>query len=243
MPEPLSEVIARVIRRVVELAQTDEALRADLHVLAEEVLGATTEAERPVPLTFGQADPETHRPSITLELSHPADQEDSLDGLEARLREKARGARDAASRQSGFGAGLDLEEAQADTQEPLHAQAAGCYDAAAEALSLVRSVSPASGDPFRRSLHLLVEAQSGLRAAIRALQRPDDPDQRAVYELARDLAAQHQVFIRRYMRADDLADPRSGPTCSSGFDRSQRPCPAGNARRPRSRGSTRSSPG
>ena len=50
-----------------------------------------------------------------------------------------------------------------------------------------------------------------MRSALRRLQAPDDPDQLAAYEWVRDAAARHRVFIKRYLRADDLADPARWP--------------------------------
>src|SRR5262249_19892072 len=41
---------------------------------------------------------------------------------------------------------------------------------------------------------------------LQRLQAPDDPDQLAVFEWVRATAARHRIFLRRYMRADDLAD-------------------------------------
>ncbi|QDV34378.1 hypothetical protein [Tautonia plasticadhaerens] len=86
----------------------------------------------------------------------------------------------------------------------------GCFEALAGASAL------AAGDGERRgalgrSLHLLAEAQSAVRSATQHLQAPDDPDQLAAYEWARDAATRHRVFIKRYLRADDLADPARWP--------------------------------
>ena len=58
---------------------------------------------------------------------------------------------------------------------------------------------------------LLAEAQSALRQSLRRLKAPDDPDQLAAYEWVREAAARHRIFLKRFLRADDLADPEGWP--------------------------------
>ncbi|MGC8639767.1 MAG: hypothetical protein ACP5XB_07790 [Isosphaeraceae bacterium] len=87
---------------------------------------------------------------------------------------------------------------------------AGCFEAVAESLAL-------AGEPQRqrkaqeRVLRHVAEAQSALRQALRRLEIEDDPDQESVYEWVRARAARDRVYLRRHMRADDLADPSSWP--------------------------------
>jgi hypothetical protein len=66
-----------------------------------------------------------------------------------------------------------------------------------------------------RALPLLAEAQSMLRRALQRLHAPDDPDQLAVYGIVREAAARHRIYVRRHMRADDLADPSGWPNLLS----------------------------
>jgi hypothetical protein len=86
----------------------------------------------------------------------------------------------------------------------------GCFETVAEALELVRDVQEKrSGGPrvLERLLPLVSEAQSALRAALARLDAPDDPDQLEVFEWLKATAARHHLYIKRFMRADDLADP------------------------------------
>src|SRR5262249_54870163 len=86
----------------------------------------------------------------------------------------------------------------------------GCFQAVAEALSLVRCTldSPKILEPL---LPLVAEAQSALRAAIARIPAPDDRDQVRVFEWLKAAAARHRVYIKRFMRAGDLAPPTRWP--------------------------------
>lgn len=92
--------------------------------------------------------------------------------------------------------------------------AAGCFDALAEGLRLIPHTGQRQGG-LEKALPLLAEAQSGVRCALRRLQAPDDLDQLAVYKLVRETAARHRIFLRRFLRADDLADPEAWPALLS----------------------------
>jgi hypothetical protein len=83
----------------------------------------------------------------------------------------------------------------------------GCFDAVAAAIALVLDIDTVRPGRLEQSLPLLAEAQSALRAAIQGIQAPNDPDQLAVFEWLKRTAAQQHVYIRRHMRADDVADP------------------------------------
>lgn len=86
-----------------------------------------------------------------------------------------------------------------------------CFEATAEALGVVRV---ALEDPdaervgFERALDLLAEAQSMLRGAVTRFDGQTDADQTRTFHWLRATASEHQVFIRRFMRADDPADPK-----------------------------------
>ena len=86
----------------------------------------------------------------------------------------------------------------------------GCFEAVAEALRLVQDEQGRRAG-LERGLPLLAEAQSALRRSLQRLQAPDDPDQLEVYERVREIAARHRIFLKRFMRADDLADPEAWP--------------------------------
>lgn len=85
---------------------------------------------------------------------------------------------------------------------------AGCYDTVATAMALARDiVAEGSNALIERCLNLVAEAQSGLRTAIEAVNGPTDPDQKGVYDWLRQKAGQKQIYIPRYMRGEDRADP------------------------------------
>ena len=87
---------------------------------------------------------------------------------------------------------------------------AGCYETVAEAIALVRRMLPdaeANREFFEPALDLLAEAQSALRVAIDRIDGPSDPDQFRAYDWLRGVASREQIYIQRYMRIDDPADP------------------------------------
>ena len=89
-------------------------------------------------------------------------------------------------------------------------QVGGCFETVAEALMVVRDAQHRRGG-MERALPLLAETQSALRQSLRRLKVLDDPDQLAAYEWVREAAARHRIFLRRFMRADELADPEDWP--------------------------------
>jgi hypothetical protein len=91
---------------------------------------------------------------------------------------------------------------------------AACFENLAAGLSLVKQVLD---EPqlhqiqFEEAIDLLAESQSALRASIVDLDGPPDSDQLRVFNWLRDTAAENRIFIQRYMRLDDPADPRGWP--------------------------------
>jgi hypothetical protein len=87
---------------------------------------------------------------------------------------------------------------------------AGCFDAVADILSVVKQIQD---DPdlhraeFEHSLDLLAEAQCVLRASIDIIHGPTDTDQMQVFNWLKATASERQIFIQRFMRIDDPADP------------------------------------
>jgi hypothetical protein len=169
--------------------------------------------------------------------SHAAD----LNRIEARCRAKADAARWAAERQRRIHEGTDLQVENAPTDPELVEWAekltdcfywldtspgsqspeisildhvGGCFETVAAALSLVKEHNDQRSG-FERALNLLVEAQSGLRRALQRARAPDDPDQLEVYEWVRATAARRHIFLRRFMRVDDLAEPAGWTTLLS----------------------------
>ncbi len=162
---------------------------------------------------------------------------EGLQLIERRCRLKAEGARWALRRQKRLREGADFRTEIEPKDREIIAQAkelpdcflwmnhpsgpapspleqwdlvANAFDAVADALALVRSVLEDPEDHrdiFEQALDLLAEAQSALRAAIHQIDGPTDADQHAIFNWLRATAAEQQIFIQRYMRADDPADP------------------------------------
>ena len=166
----------------------------------------------------------------------PAD-EVELAQIEARCRLKAEGVRWAATRRLLIDEGAKFRWDVAPSDREIHARAraarcnlwmnvpgfrvpelaiadrlAGCFEALADAVALVRgtlAASEARRDFVQPSLDVLAEAQSALRVAIDHLDGPTDADQVKVYTWLRETAARNRIFIRRHLRLDDPADPSS----------------------------------
>ncbi|WP_165249898.1 hypothetical protein [Paludisphaera soli] len=196
----------------------------------------------PLPeLTLGRSPSPQPRLEVAAAPSAPSTTSDEdLAGIEARCRLKAEGLRWAAMRRRRIEEGADftfeiaprdreiLDRARGidcflwmntpDFSVPriptLHEDAAGCFDAVADGVSLVRGMLPdveANRRFFEPALDLLAEAQSALRVAIERIDGRKDPDQFAAYDWLRGVAAREQIYIRRYMRLDDPASPSSHP--------------------------------
>ncbi len=87
---------------------------------------------------------------------------------------------------------------------------AGCFEVVADAIALVRSTMAAlenNQDVFEQVLALTAEAQSTLRAAILRIDGPTDRDQAQVYSWLRTTTREQQIYLPRFMRGNDLADP------------------------------------
>jgi hypothetical protein len=86
---------------------------------------------------------------------------------------------------------------------------AGCFETLAEALGGVDKLREKhqGSKAIDRMLPLVAEAQSALRVALKRLGAPDDPDQLEVFEWVKATAARQHVYLKRFMRADDLANP------------------------------------
>ena len=89
-------------------------------------------------------------------------------------------------------------------------QIAGCFETVAEALLLASEQKDRRGN-LERVLKLLAEAQSSLRQSLQRIGAPADPDQLEVYEWVRATSARHRIFLKRFMRGDDRADPAEWP--------------------------------
>ena len=84
------------------------------------------------------------------------------------------------------------------------------YEVAAIAAGLLKELEDESAAPsplLGQVLESAAEAQSALRVAANALNGPKDVDQFALYDYLRKTAEFHRIYIRRFMRIDDPADP------------------------------------
>lgn len=89
-----------------------------------------------------------------------------------------------------------------------------CFDALAEAISVVRDVlTELSGrkSHLAVAIQLVAESQSALRAAVQQIDGPTDHDQIAAYAWLRATTSARRILIERYMVADDQADPENWP--------------------------------
>jgi len=88
---------------------------------------------------------------------------------------------------------------------------AGCFEVLADAIAIIRKMledAEESTESFEQAVDLLAEAQSALRVAVVHLEGPPtDHDQARVFGWLKNIAMHRQIFIRRYMRLDDPADP------------------------------------
>ncbi len=86
---------------------------------------------------------------------------------------------------------------------------AGCFESLAEGVAIARIALAKNQGPkvFERMLPLVAEAQSTLRIALKRLSAPDSPEQLEVFEWVKTTAAHHRIYLKRFMRADDEADP------------------------------------
>jgi hypothetical protein len=157
--------------------------------------------------------------------------------IEQRCRLKAKGARWAAERRRMINNGVDFRTEIDPKDREIIAQAktipecflwmnhpsgpspanlnmfddlAACYDTMAETVILLRDIFPEAEvlpEVFNRAMDLAAEAQSALRAAVYRIDGPNDNDQNAVFHWLKRTASALQIFIQRFMRADDTANP------------------------------------
>ena len=93
----------------------------------------------------------------------------------------------------------------------LYDDLAGSFETAALSLSMLRNVLANASDEreaLELALDLTAEAQSSIRGAISAINGDTDEDQFKIYSWLRATAAEEQILIRRFMRRDDVADPK-----------------------------------
>ena len=86
----------------------------------------------------------------------------------------------------------------------------GCFETLAESLRLLLSPK-ARRAGLEKALALVAESQSALRLSLQRLGIQGDPDQLSCYDHVRETAAAQRIFLKRFMRADELAEPGHWP--------------------------------
>lgn len=87
---------------------------------------------------------------------------------------------------------------------------AGCFETLAEAVSLVKEVMPdrhKQPDLVKQALTYMAQSQSALRMIVRQVYDRDDQDQMESYQWLRRITQVERIYLSRYMRLDDPADP------------------------------------
>lgn len=98
----------------------------------------------------------------------------------------------------------------ADEDIELYEQLGGCFANVAAAVNFLREALAPVGDeqpPLEQALLLAAEAQSALRAAASMLQASSDRDQLRLFYWLRVRSTDEGIFIQRFMRVADTADP------------------------------------
>lgn len=87
---------------------------------------------------------------------------------------------------------------------------AGCFETLAESVALVKEVMPdrhKSPDLVKQALTYMAQSQSALRMVVRQIYDRDDQDQMESYQWLRRITQVERIYLSRYMRLDDPADP------------------------------------
>ena len=89
---------------------------------------------------------------------------------------------------------------------------ARCFQTLARAIDLTRRVATRAGPACKiltieQALQTMAEAQSALRVAVQRISSQDDADQLAAYHWIEEQAAKRRIFLKRFMRKQDLANP------------------------------------
>ena len=198
--------------------------------------GPAREPLRQLTLGLSRTSPDLPK-SRTDPESRACDEDRELESLAARCLAKAEGARWAAERQRRIRERSEspdddaprdtailewaerltdafywasTDEASSTPDISLLDQVGGCFETVAEGLLLVRDAQRRRGG-LDRDLLLLAEAHLALRHSLQRVKAQQDPDQLEVYEWVRDAASRHRLFLKRFMRADDMADSAGWP--------------------------------
>jgi hypothetical protein len=198
--------------------------------------GHETPKPLPKPGAFAQPLVRAYQPPVIRQAQPVSDAD--LPMIAERCRLKAEGARWAAARERLLQAGVDFDIEIEPRDRDIIARAkmlpdcflwmchrdkpmpgdlaqyddlAGCFDAAASVLTLIDTLLKDAEDEdemFEEALDLAAETQSALRVAITGMDGNGDSDQLKIFNWLRMTGAEQQILIHRFMRKDDLADPK-----------------------------------
>lgn len=102
---------------------------------------------------------------------------------------------------------------------------AGSFETMADAVALVRGLLNDPSHPqddLERALQLLAESQSALYVATNNVGYKQDNDKRRVSQWLRTTISNRQVYIARFMKRDDPADPRNWQALKSRIEASSK---------------------
>jgi hypothetical protein len=167
----------------------------------------------------------------------PASPQDDLDGLAARCRAKGAAARSIAERQRCLPKRDEPSDDDTANNSEIRLWAdevmdafywvsageksglphisdldivGGYFETLTEGLRVVRDTEHLRSG-FEKALPLLVEAQSAVRRSLQRLKVPADLDELVAYDTVREATARHRVFLKRFLRADELATLETWP--------------------------------
>ena len=92
----------------------------------------------------------------------------------------------------------------------VYEEAARCFESLASAVALVRlilSETEMGEGVLGDALQLLAEAQSAVRVSVAKFGGISDNDQQEVFDWLRTTAGERRIFLERFMKSDDPADP------------------------------------
>jgi hypothetical protein len=188
-------------------------------------------------LTFGQPEPSAKPVAQSYSRYLTDSSQIALPLVESRCRLKAEGARWAATRHRliSQGATFSSEIAPKDgeiisrakaisdcflwmchpsspspTDLSLYENVASCFENVADLVAIIRQIQDKPEllrGELEKCLDLLAEAQSALRVSIDLLGGKPDSDQWLVYQWLKIVGNENQIFLQRFMRLDDPADP------------------------------------
>lgn len=215
-----------VRERIATLAKSDKSFRTNLRILVESLLLTIDQPTSAVEETGNEAATEGRSSTTGTELSLTEQRcrvkAEACQWAAKRIRLRQEGAdfrteiapadREIINKANAVKCGLWMCRSSAPTPPDvsLYEVVAQCFEVLGATIGLGQIVASELSDKrplVEEALYLVAEAQSALRAAIQRIDGPTDPDQISAYMWVRQVAMDHRIFIERFMRSDDPADP------------------------------------